>query len=146
MSDETTTLEAPVTVAAPAKPAVAKKKPAKKKPAKKPAPKPPVVNSVTAPDVPPIELPPIVLVRKEPQFHDQDRDRLLHMLRGKPISAKLEEAYFVKQRQYHQHLQGPLPIEMLADLLFDAEKISVFLPAMPQVAEDAGDRMVNPNR
>lgn len=145
MSDETTTLEAPVAVAAPAKPAVAKKKPAKKKPAKKPAPKPQVVaQPETVKDGP--ELPPIVLVRKEPQFHDQDRDRLLHMLRGKPISAKLEEAYFVKQRQYHQHLQGPLPIEMLADLLFDAEKISVFLPEMPQVAEDAGDRMVNPNR
>lgn len=141
MSEELAILEP---IAPPVSPPTPKKKPAKKKkPVPKAAPKPQAKAPDTQPDEPkPLPKP----AGKVPVMHDVDRARLMQMLRNRPISTKLERAYFAAQRKYHQTLQGPLPLDMLADLLMEAEKISVMLPDAPQIDEDASDRIANQNR
>lgn len=140
MSEELAILEP---IAPPVSPPTPKKKPAKKKkPAPKAAPKP----QAKAPDKQPEEAKVAKPAGKVPVMHDVDRARLMQMLRNRPISTKLERAYFAAQRKYHQTLQGPLPLDMLADLLMEAEKISVMLPDAPQIDEDASDRIANQNR
>lgn len=139
MSEET--LELPTTAVETAPPApVAKKAPPKKKAAKKPAAKKPSPAVEATDTFPPITLEkPIVIKKKPPVMHDHDQARLASMLRNRPFSPALVQAYFVKQREYHQRCPGPLPLEMLADLVFDVEKISVLLPAVAATTLNEND-------